>query len=387
MSLRDKAAIAGVGLTDFYRRGQSGARSRLQLDLEAILVACEDAGIAPGEIDGFSTYLEDTTTIALARALGIPELRFSNIVYGGGGGGSCAAVGNAVMAIDAGLAEVVVVYQGLKQIEGQRRGGSGRTSPPTPYGGAPFGLLSPAQNFALILRRHMELYGTTYEHLGHVAITEREHALRNPRALMREPLTMDDYLAARMIADPLRLFDCTQENDAAGALVVVSAERARDLQQRPAYVMGVAQGGASRWGTFLGEHTMPDELYATAGHAPMARNLYAMAGVGPEDVDVAELYDHFSGMVLLQLEDYGLAPRGESGPFVAGGGIKWAGGKVPVNTHGGHLSEVFIVGMGHMVEAVRQIRGTSTSQVEGAEVVLVTGGPSPVPSSSMILHA
>jgi len=219
-----------------------------------------------------------------------------------------------------------------------------------------------------------------------VAMTQREHARRNPKALRRDPMTLDDYYNSRMISDPFRLFDYCNENDGAGAVIVVSAERAKDMKQKPAYIMAVAQGGAGGWGQSITQQTMPEEIYSTAGHGQLARDLYKMAGVGPGDIDVAELYDHFTGMVLLQLEDYGFCGKGESGPLAAEGGLRWDTGKIPTNTHGGNLSEVYLHATTHIVEGVRQIRGTSTSQVKDVELALVTGGPSPVPSSSMILR-
>jgi acetyl-CoA acetyltransferase len=228
-------------------------------------------------------------------------------------------------------------------------------------------------------------YGTAPEHLGALAISQRKHAMRNPRAMMKSELTMDDYFSSRMITDPFRLFDCTLENDGGAALIITSLGRANDLKQKPAVIAGVSQGGDGAWGNQLRDQNAPAELYATAGHGVIAKNLYAMAGIAAADVDVAQIYDHFTGMVLLQLEDYGLCGRGESGPFVTKGSTTWPDGPVPVNTHGGNLSEVNLHGTTHLIEGVRQIRGTSTSQVENAEVCLVTGGPSPLPSSSMIL--
>jgi acetyl-CoA acetyltransferase len=390
MSIKDRTCIVGVGTTDYYKRGQSGDKSALLLCCEAILAACEDAGVAVEEIDGFSSYADTNSAALVAPALNIPEVRYSNLVWGGGGGGSCAAVANASAAIAAGFADVVAVYHGIKQSATARfgqafaRGGGGGM--PSADFIAPFGLMSPPQMFALIVQRHMYEYGTKPEHLGNVAVTTREHARRNPKALMQAPLTLDDYFDSRIIAEPLRLFDCCQENDGAGALIVVSAERAKDLAQRPVYVMAGAQGGHGRWGESITDQQMPDEIYATAGHTELARNLFEMAGVGPDDIDVAELYDHFSGMVLLQLEDYGFCGRGESGPFVAEGNTRWPDGKLPVNTHGGNLSEVYLHGTTHIIEGVQQLRGTSTAQVENAEIALVTGGPSPVPSSSLILR-
>jgi acetyl-CoA acetyltransferase len=250
----------------------------------------------------------------------------------------------------------------------------------------PFGLISPVQFFALLLRRHMHRYGTTPRHLAEVAVQTRAHARRNPKALKREPLTIDDHQASRMIADPFRLFDCCQENDGGGVILVTSAERARDLRQKPIYIMAGAQGGDSLWGQGLTSQNQPEELYTTAGHRHLARRLYAMAGVGPKDVDVALFYDHFSGMVILQLEDYGFCAPGEGGAFVEDGGISWQGGRLPVNTHGGNLSEVYLLGITHVVEAVRQLRGEATSQVTDAEIALVTAGPSNLPSSSLLLR-
>ena len=388
MSIKDKTAVVGVGLTDYYRRGQSGDKTHLQLCLEAILNACDDAGISPKEIDGFSSYADQMSASVVAPALGVPEVRYSNLVWGGGGGGAAAAMGNAAAAIIAGFADVVAVYHGIKQTPDARFGGSRpEGSPPSPMAAgviAPYGLMSPAQMFALQTRRHMHKYGTTYEHLGEVAISTRANALRNPKALMRSPLTMEDYLNSRWIADPFRLFDCCQENDGAGALIVTSVERAKTLKQAPAVIMAVAQGGPGTWGNSIVNHAMAEDVYTTSGHTTIAKNLYKAAGVGPDDIDVVEFYDHFTGMVLMQLEDYGFCKPGESGPFVAEGNIRWPDGKIPVNTHGGNLSEVYFHATTHLIEGVRQIRGTSTSQVKDAELALVTGGPSPVPSSSLI---
>jgi acetyl-CoA acetyltransferase len=201
---------------------------------------------------------------------------------------------------------------------------------------------------------------------------------------MRSELTMDEYLQGRKIADPFRLYDCTLENDGAAAVVITSAARANSCRQPPAYMLASAQGGFGSWAHVLSDHNAPEEIYASAGQADVARRLYQMAGVRPSDIDVAQLYDHFSGMVLLALEDFGFCGKGESGPFVAAGHTQW-GGFIPVNTHGGNLSEANLHGTTHIIEGVRQIRGTSSSQVPEAELCLVTGGPSPVPTSAMLL--
>lgn len=231
----------------------------------------------------------------------------------------------------------------------------------------------------------MEQYGTKREHFAEVAISTRANAIRRPTALMTEPLTMDAYFSARMISDPLCLFDCCLESDGAVAIVTTSAERARDLRHPPAYIEAAAMGAAGRWGQAIVWMGMPDEYFASSGHRPVAKRLYEMADLQPSDIDVALLYDHFTPMVLTQLEDYGLCPIGESGRFVEDGNIRWPDGSVPVNTHGGNLSEAYILGMTHLMEAVEQLRGTAVNQVAGAEVALVTGGPAALPVTSVIL--
>jgi acetyl-CoA acetyltransferase len=234
----------------------------------------------------------------------------------------------------------------------------------------------------------MELYGTKREHLAEVCISTRENAIRRPKTALRtEPLTLDQYFDARMISDPLCLYDYTMESDGAVAAVVASADRAKDLRQPPAYIMGSANGGMGRWGSAIFTYfQMPDEYFASSGHRAVAKRMYEMAGVGPEDVDVALLYDHFSPLVIMQLEDYGFCPIGEGGPFVGDGNIRWGTGSIPVNTHGGNLSEAYIIGMTHIREAVEQVRGVAVNQVEGCEIALCTGGPAGLPVSGTLLR-
>jgi acetyl-CoA acetyltransferase len=391
MTLRDRTCIVGVGTTAYGRRGEFHQRSQIDQIREALDEALAESGLDRREIDGFASYAVDgNDPSVLAPALGIPNVGFSNLVFGGGGGGTCAAIANAAAAIVAGLARVVMVYKVITQPPHMRFGasyGSAQvaTDPSSDFH-RPFGLISPVQFFALMFRRHMTRFATTPLHLAEVAVTTRAHAQRNPKALMRAPLTVAEHQASRLIADPFRLYDCCQENDGGAVILVTSAERARDLRQRPVHIMAGAQGGDSLWGAGLTSQNAPEDLYTSAGHAHLARRLYAMAGVGPSDVDVALLYDHFSGMVILQLEDYGFCRPGEGGPFVASGAMRWPDGRLPVNTHGGNLSEVYLLGMTHVIEGVRQLRGTSTAQVEDAEIALVTAGPSNLPSSSLILR-
>ncbi|MDQ1455906.1 MAG: hypothetical protein QOH28_1526, partial [Actinomycetota bacterium] len=219
-----------------------------------------------------------------------------------------------------------------------------------------------------------------------VAITERANAIRRPTSLRQQPLTREEYFAARMISDPLCLFDFCLECDGAVAVLTVSAERAGDLRHRPVYIGASANGGAGRWGQAITWMGMPDEYFTSSGHRTVARRAFEMAGITAADIDVALLYDHFTPMVIMQLEDYGFCPIGEGGPFVADGNIRYGSGTIPVNTHGGNLSEAYIIGMTHVKEAVEQLRGTAINQVEGAEIALVTGGPASIPVSNLILH-
>jgi acetyl-CoA acetyltransferase len=391
VSLRDRTCIVGIGSTAYGRRGAFFERSQVDQIREALDLALADSGLDRREIDGFATYSVDPNDAGrLAPALGIPNVNYSSLVHGGGGGGTCGSVANAAAAIVAGQAKVVMVYKVITQPPHARFGASYGLAQVAadPYSDfhRPFGLVSPAQFFALIFRRHMHRYGTDPLALAEVAVTTRAHARRNPRALMQAPLTVDDHQASRMIADPFRLFDCCQENDGGAVLLVTSAERARDCRQRPVHVLAGVQGGDALWGEGLTTQNAPEPLYTSAGHAHLAKRLYEMAGVGPDDVDVALLYDHFSGMVVLQLEDYGFCKPGEGGPFVQSGALRWPDGRLPVNTHGGNLSEVYLLGMTHVMEGVRQLRDTSTSQVKDAEIALVTAGPSNLPTSSLLLR-
>jgi acetyl-CoA acetyltransferase len=394
-TLRDRTAIVGVGATPYYKRGQSLPQTPLEMAGKAVLAALDDAGLTVDDLDGFALYSMGFDTSLLAQWLGVPEVRFTAVVSGGGGG-SAGSVGLASAAIVSGMAEVVVSVMTLQQAASRfgasyaPRGSKGAaySAPASSEGNfvQPSGLMGPGQMFAVLAQRHMHRYGTTREHFCEVAMSTRHNATRRPGALMREPLTREQYFEARMIADPLCLYDFCLECDGAVAVVTTSAERAPDLRHPPVYVAASAHGGHGRWGQAITWFGMPDEYFASSGHRPVAERLYAMAGLGPDDVDVALLYDHFSPMVIMQLEDYGFCDVGQGGPFVADGNIRWPGGSLPVNTHGGNLSEAYIIGMTHVVEGVEQLRGTAVNQVEGAEVALVTGGPASIPTSALLLH-
>lgn len=402
---RPKAHIVGVGESRYTRWGKIGDVTEHALACQVIQRAVADAGLAMDDVDGLASFSEDRNeAVFIAAELGLPALRFSNMVWMPGGGGGCAAISNAAMAVESGQAEVVVVYRSLCQGQFFRfgAGGLGLSSPEDPAPPTlqqansmmlasvgfvmPYGLLTAAAAYSLPTRRHMHLYGTTSEQLGLLAVTFREHASRNPRAVMGDrPMTLEDHQASPMIADPHRLFDCCLESDGACAVVVTTQERARDLAKKPVEILASEQGAPKGYafGSFSNAN-IADELYATGGGEEMANRLWGKAGLRPADVDVAQIYDHFTGCVLMQLEDYGFCERGEGGPFIESGALSWKGGSLPTNTHGGSLSEAYIHGLNHVVEGVRSLRGESTSPVENAEVCLVTSAAC-VPSSAILL--
>ena len=395
--MRDRVCVVGVGESEYRRWGGISDRSEFQLACEAIVAACADAGLSPHELDGFASYSNDRNDAPrLAAALGCPELRLASMVWDGGGGGVCAAVAHAAQAIHAGAASCVAVVRALCQgqygrfgrVGGRTRGGQPTSAAPAGFGFIlPFGLLSPAQMCALITRRHMHEFGTTHRQMGHVAVAARTHALRNPRAVMHgRPLTLEDHASARPIADPYRLYDCCLETDGACALVLVAADRARDLRRRPVHVLAAAEGGEGTWGASLFIHAAPSPAYPSSNGAPVARRLWAMAGCGPGDMDVVQLYENFTGMVLMTLEDFGFCARGEGGPFVEDGKLGWPDGALPFNTSGGNLSEAYVHGLNLVVEGVREMRGESTCQVPDAELCLVAGGPGTSPTSAVVLR-
>jgi acetyl-CoA acetyltransferase len=385
-------AVVGVGATPYYKRGESWPQTITQLAGTAILAACEDAGLSVKDIDGFAYYSEagagygdkmDTATFM--ETLGIPEVTFSATLTSGGGG-SAGSIGLARAAIVAGDANVVVTVMALQQAR-QRLGSVFAAVAPQPLNAfiQPSGLSGPGHLMSLLTRRHMHDYGTRREAFAEIAISQRINAANRPGALKRDPFTLEDYFAARMIAEPLCLLDFCLETDGAIAVITTSTQRAKDLKQKPVPVLAASHGGSREWGRAFGWFGMPRETFASSGHASVASHLFRRAGVTPEDIDVALLYDHFSPMVLMQLEDYGFCKKGEGGEFVESGALRYDGGALPVNTHGGQLSEAYIIGMTHLREGIEQMRGTAINQVADAELALVTGGPAALPVSGLIL--
>ena len=378
---RAAAAIVGIGHTEFAK---NIGRSEKRIALEAISAALDDAGIAPEEVDGLVRFnMETTDETEIALNLGIANLRFFGEI-GYGGGCAAATVGHAVMAIATGRANVVVCWRARNRGSGPRPWAQtdNRVRGPWQFS-APFGLVRPVDQIAMVARRHMHEYGTSEAHFGAVAVACRKHAQRNPAAMMQKPMSLADHAASRFISEPLHLLDCCLETDGALAVVLVSAERARDADKPPAYVLGASQG------------TGPDHVVMTNYHAQKflqtpstyaARDLFAQAGVKPADIDCAQFYDAFTPLVTLSLEEYGFCGEGEGGPFSEDGALQWPDGRLPVNTSGGGLSEAYVHGYNLLVEGVRQIRGSSTSQVADCKLCLVTSGAG-VPTSALILSS
>jgi acetyl-CoA acetyltransferase len=383
-TIRGKVAIVGVGETVYYKHGQA-PEPEVKLALQAILAACADAGIDPRAIDGFASYSNDRNDPSrLAAALGIPDLRFSNMQWGGGGGGGSAAVGNAAAAIAAGYADCVVVFRALAQGQFQRFG----AAPPTPTvsGEAaltfPYGLISPAQRFAMRVMRFMHDHEIGPGAQRAIALASYHHAQNNPRAVMHgRPLTAEAYDDSRWIVEPFRLFDCCMENDGAAALILVSAERARDMRQRPAYLLGVAQG--SEYRNAARGHNAP--TYASSSFTTVAPRLYAMAGVTPKDVSVVQSYENFTGGVLMSLVEHEFFAADEANALLTLENLIAPAGRLPLNTSGGNLAECYMHGLELQIEAVRQLRGQSTNPVPGARVAMVISGPMVTPVSSMLI--
>jgi acetyl-CoA acetyltransferase len=374
--LRDRAAIVGIGYTEFSKN--SGV-STLALALRAIAAAVTDAGLSIGDVDGVACHRvgDSVPAVLVAHSLGIQDLRFHYDLFGGGSA-SAGVLAGAAMAVATGQAECVVCWRAINARSEWRMGGTGRAAPDTPEFQylVPYGHFAPPQHFAMFARAYMHAYGVEAEDLGRIAIQQRDNAVKSSRAMMRTPLTMQDYLASRWVAEPLRLYDCCLETDGAVALVVTSAERARDLAHVPVLISGATYGSGHTWfSNHRGDWT-------TTAAAVMSKRLYEMAGIGPREVDVAELYDAFTPLVLLQLEDYGFCQKGEAAALVAEGATA-IGGRLPVNTHGGHLSEGYVHGLNHAVEAVNQLRwACGDRQVARAEVALSTGQPGYVAGSS-----
>lgn len=380
---RPSAAIAGVGSTPYYFRGESAPQTIYEMIGKAVIAAISDAGLEIADIDGMAFYATGFEASQIVEQLGIPELSFAAVVAGQGGG-SAGILDLAVMAVETGRAKTVVCIGACQQL-GRRYGQSLASLATTPEGVLSLisGLSGPGQSLALVAQRHMHTYGTRREAFAEVVMASRAYAATRHEAIRKRPLTLEEYFAAPMLADPLCRYDFCVETDAALAFVVTSAERARDLRQKPVNIVGAVHGGKRDWGRAFFWLNQPDKVFTSSGAGAVAEKLYGQTGITPSDIDVALLYDHFSPLVILQLEDYGFCKRGEGGAFVESGAIRPGG--LAVNPHGGQLSECYVIGMTHIREAVEQLRGTAINQVPDARLALVTGGPAPIPMSAAIL--
>lgn len=384
MSLSNKYAVAGTGTSRLGRVPGVGA---ISLMTEAMRNCVADAGIDKDEIDGVICRGPDDVYgfhQRVAERLGI-NVGFSTTMDNGGAS-QIMSVALAAMAIDAGLCNVVLcgfardAWSRTHATEDARVAGRAASVARYEWSGEEFGMYGAPAMHAFGARRHMAKYGTTKEQLGAISMAFREHALRNPNAQMQKPMTMADYLDAKPIVDPFGMFDCSLRSDAAGAMLVMSTERARELEKTPVLISGFGTYNNTK-GWFVDDHML------TTAAAPSSKKAYAMAGIGPSDVDTFQVYDCFTYMVLAQLEDYGFCEKGEGGAFAASGALS-LGGSLPTNTSGGQLSESHAEGVLQIVEAVRQIRHDygEDRQVKGANVAMVSGhGGNTVCHSSMVL--
>lgn len=388
-AIADRYAIVGVGESE---RSRSSGKSTLRMAVEASRSAIADAGLEASDIDCVLSYKHSDSCDShmVATYLGIRPTYFMDAV--GGGASTEMLVADAIGLIEAGVCETALIYRSMNGRSGKRMGGerdpdlheSMETLIPGGSFLVPYGITTPAQQFAMVANRHMWETGTTEEHLGHVCITFYEHAGLNPKALLHgHTLTMEDYLKAPFLVTPFRLHDCCVETDEANALIVTSAERARSCARVPVHISGVS----ARSGVPHAHHYAVRDITEVGGHFA-APQVFGMAGLTPADVDVAAFYDCFSWVVLVQLEAYGFVARGDAGPFAAEGHLR-LGGTLPSNTAGGMSAEGYTHGMNNVIELVRQLRheyAGTPRQAEDCEVGLATGWDGPRAASALVLR-
>lgn len=351
--------------------------------MHAIFDACEDAGLPPEEVDGFVSYGDDPTEpVTLMRDLGTRDLNWSTPIWGGSGGGIAATFGLAAAAITTGQAQLVAIHRGLAEAD------SGRQSAAIMAGHmndhlVAAGLTSPAQYCVLRARRLFAHPGLGESLCEEMARASYHHAQNNPEAVaFGKPFDTKAYRGARPIAEPFRLFDCSRENDGAGALLLVSRERARDLRKRPVTLLSVAQGARAGWGDLI--ENDDEHLYAGAGFGGLADRLFARAGLTPADIDVAQIYENFLAQGIASLLDHGFCTAENAAEFIRYENLVAPRGKLPINTSGGNMGQGFVHGIGLAIEAIRVLRGESTNPVPGARTCLLAGGPGAPTVSSAI---
>lgn len=371
----DDVAVVGIGRTE-YSRDPFAVRSPLELAVQAARAAIDDAGLAASEIDGLASYaMNDSSTFGqVAEAMGVGELTWNLDVYAGGTG-SFTSVHSAALALRSGACRYAVVFRSLCGRSGLRYSqGDGMASllkHSDQEFDFPAGYAIPPQWFAMWARRHQHEYGTTEADLGAIAINARTHAQRNPHAVMRQPLDIETYLAGRMVSDPLRVFDCSLEVDGACAIVLTTGERALDRPHRPVAL----RGGDFTWNAGGSWNNFPD--FTTMYTSLISTRFWNRFGLRTSDIDVACIYDCFTYTTLASMEGLGFFAPGEGGAYFREGRATY-GGDVVVNPHGGLLSEGYIHGFNHHVEAVEQLRGTAGErQVASANTAIVTAGAGP----------
>jgi len=399
--IRDRYCVVGVGETEYSR---ASGRSTRALAVEAVSKALADAGLRPDEVDGMLSYHsnDSTPSTAVAADLGLRLNTFADVI--GGGSSTEGLVAYALGLMEVGLCRAVVLFRAMNGYTEVRIGGTGaRAAAPVrglELADRPYGMMSAGQRFAPTFMRHMYEYGTTSAQVAHVKVAHSKHAAGNPKALFKTPVTVDEVLASRWIVKPLHLLDCCVETDNATALVLTSAERARDCRARPIHVMAAA-----------GRVSKPRADYLYNGRITQVAGVHTRelvfpgAGIGPADVDVTGAYDAFTFTAMLQLEEFGFCKKGEGGAYVASGAIE-LGGARPNNTSGGHLCEGYTHGMSMVIENVRQLRGTADDycpeaakgvhtydhrpggcrQVRDAEISMNMGWATPATGSALILR-
>ncbi len=377
---RGATAVVGVGATDYFKRGSSPLTSA-QLVLQAILAACADAGADSRLIDGFISYAGDSSEgLELGAALGVNEVRWSSQITGGGGGAVAAAVNCAAAAVYSGQADCVAVYRGLSEAT-DGRGAFNKGHMGHLY--SAHGMVAPAQVCAMRTQRLLEVDAIPASALHAVSLAGYHHAQSNPRAVAYgQPLDIEIYDGSRLIAEPLHLYDCSRENDGAAAILVVRSDRVDQYRGTPAYILASVQGASAGW-----TESVENEVnYTSAGfHPALVRRLWSSAQIGPADVDVAQVYENFTGPAVASMIDLGLCPPGPAaGEFMTVENLTVETGVLPINTAGGNIAEGFVHGIGLVAESVRQIRGGSPNPVAGADISLLIGGPmAPLVSSTV----
>lgn len=369
-AFRGATAVVGIGQTPYYKRG-TASDPEIKLCLRAIVAACEDAGLDPSEIDGFVSYGgERNTGQQLLPALGSRQIRFAGLAWTHGGG-IPAALAVAASAIIAGQAEIVVVYRAMAEGSNQRLQVAVAQGD-TPAQFLANGIDMALQRSAMRTQRLIEHDGVPASTLEAIARAAYYHAQNNLAAAGHGiRLDPETYRNSRIIAEPLRLFDCSRENDGAAAAILVSAERAKTMRQKPAYLLSAPMGTPAAGGSREDNH----EPYSSVGFVELAARMWAESGYGPSDVDVAQIYENFTGMAVAAMIDHGFCTRETAGEVIRFENLIAPAGGIPINTSGGNLADGFIHGMGLALEAVRQIRGSSCNQVPEAKLSLMAGGP------------